>query len=150
MDVVKTLGEAIDLSTEYGWMDYEDFLYKYGRKITEAIENFLNSEDEKVLFSIVEKKVVGSVIIPYFDNGIQIKNGCNYYEIIKILEDETSKKYYMVDEDGDYQEIKEKFMASKYIKSYGEGDHVIEFFYIEVDSIDTDDEKFKEFYLSLK
>ena len=95
-------------------------------------------------------RVVGSVTIPYFDNGIQIKNGCNYYEIIKILEDETSKKYYMVDEDGDYQEIKEKFMASKYIKSYGEGDHVIEFFYIEVDSIDTDDEKFKEFYLSLK
>ena len=150
MDVVKTLEEAIDLATEYGWMDYEDFLYKYGRKITEAIENFLNSENEKDLFPIVKKRVIGSVCIPFFSDGIQIKSGYNYYDIIEILEDETSKKYYMVDEDGDYQEIKEKFLGSRYIKSYGEGDHVIEFFYIEVDSIDTDDKKFKEFYLSLK
>jgi len=149
MNKIETLEEAIGLATKYQWQDYEEFLNEYGDEVTKIIENYLNSEDKKVLFPIVKKRVIGSVCIPFFSDGIQIKSGCNYYDIIEILEDETSKKYYMMNEDGDYQEIKEKFLGSRYIKSYGERDHEVESFEIKIEDINTMDKDFKKFYTTL-
>ena len=147
---IKTLDEAISLVAKYEHADYEDFKSEYGEQVVEAIENFLNSGNKEDLFPIVHKEVIGDACIPYFSDGIQLESGCNRYDIIEIMEDKESTKYYARDNDGRYKEIKEKFTGSRYIRSYGEKSHEVEFFDIGIHNINTKNERFKEFYASLK
>ena len=115
----------------------------YTKEFLEAVCNYANNGDETIFLTCLDKEYIGSVSIPYFRDGIQIKSGIEDYNVIFI-----NNAFYLEAEDGRLEEIKKPLVGRRYIKSFGESNHKSETFEINIENFKLTNriEQFKKFY----